>query len=158
MRAVLQRVRRGEVRVAGRSVGAIGEGLVVLVGISRTATERDAEYVARKVLNTRLWPDPDDGRPWKSAAAPSREVLLVSQFTLYAVLKGNKPDYHLAMAPDEARPFWDRFVERVRGAHPGGPEKVQQGEFGAMMDVDIVNDGPVTITIDSEAHFSKGAG
>lgn len=153
MRAVIQRVSRAEVRVGGEVVGAIGEGVCVLVGVSRDSAPRDAEYVTRKLLNTRLWPD-KDGREWREGvAAGRREVLLVSQFTLYARLKGNKPDFSHAMAPDAARVAFDAFVEQVRAAYE--PDLVKTGSFGAMMEVDMVNDGPVTVTLDSAEHFKK---
>jgi len=103
MRVVIQRVSSAHVTVQGQLVSKIGPGLCVLVGLSRNDTEKDAEYMCRKILNTRLWPN-KDGRPWSmSVAQQNYEVLLVSQFTLYCVLKGNKPDFHNAMNPDQAK-------------------------------------------------------
>ena len=147
MRLVLQRVLEASVKVEGEVVGSIGRGVLALVGISANDLKEDAEWAVRRVLNTRLWED-GKGRAWgQSAAQGGLDVLLVSQFTLYCVLKGNKPDFHHAMPPDAARPYWDGFVESVRAAYPGG--RVQQGRFGAMMQVGLINDGPVTIELTS---------
>ncbi|GLD95341.1 hypothetical protein PINS_up003985 [Pythium insidiosum] len=147
MRVVLQRVTGASVRVDGEVVGQIGKGLVCLVGITREDTEEDAEFCCRRLLNARLWPDEKD-TAWKSSVVSNGyEVLLVSQFTLYGYFQGNKPDFHLAMAPAPAKEFYHAFCDRVRAAHSA--DKVAEGVFGAMMEVSLVNDGPVTMTIDS---------
>ncbi|KAJ0412818.1 hypothetical protein ATCC90586_002448 [Pythium insidiosum] len=172
MRVVLQRVTSASVRVDGEVVGQIGKGLVCLVGITRDDTEEDAEFCCRRLLglvclvgitrddteedaefccrrllNARLWED-DKGTSWKSSVISNGyEVLLVSQFTLYGFFQGNKPDFHLAMAPAPAKEFYHAFCDRVRAAHSA--DKVAEGIFGAMMEVSLVNDGPVTMTIDS---------
>ena len=149
-RLVLQRVTSARVDVDGETVGAIGKGLLVLVGIADVDDDKAAiEWAVRKILGTRLWEDAA-GKAWaRSVQQEGLEVLLVSQFTLHAVLKGNKPDFHHAMPPARSRPFWDKFVAAVSKKLPG---KVQQGQFGALMQVHLVNDGPVTITLDSDAN------
>ncbi len=147
MRLILQRVTSASVTVAREPVAAIGEGLMVLCGITAGDTPEDAKWCAAKLLSLRLWPSAA-GKPWaESAKSQGFEVLLVSQFTLHAILKGNKPDFHTSMAPDAAKPFFESFCAQVEQMHPG---KVQQGIFGASMAVTLTNDGPVTITIDSE--------
>ncbi|KAJ3412349.1 D-tyrosyl-tRNA(Tyr) deacylase [Chytridiales sp. JEL 0842] len=105
-------------------------------------------YNARKILNLRLWPDAH-GKPWKSSVKDlNLQVLSVSQFTLYALTgKGSKPDFHSSMKSEESKGFYERFLERLREGYEEG--KIEDGEFGAMMEVEIVNDGPVTILIDS---------
>ena len=145
MRLVIQRVTQASVTVDGELTGSIERGLLVLCGIHETDDDAAAEWAARKLLNVRLWDD--GGKAWaRSALQNEYGVLLVSQFTLFATLKGNKPDFHRAMGPQQSRPFWDKFVKRVEGMHKG---PVQQGRFGAKMDVQLNNDGPVTIVLDS---------
>ena len=152
MRLVLQRVTEASVTVDGETVGNIGRGLMVLCGISEDDDEAAAEWACRKLLGIRLWEA--DGKPWAHSVTQAKlGVLLVSQFTLHAQLKGNKPDFHRAMKPELSRPFWNKFVQRVTQAHKGLP--VQTGVFGAKMDVSLVNDGPVTIELDSAAESSK---
>ena len=147
MRLVLQRALSASVTVDGAVVGSIGPGLVVLCGISEEDDEAAAEWACRKLLNIRLW-ETADGKAWaESVSSQKLGVLLVSQFTLHASLKGNKPDFHRAMKPELSRPFWEKFVQRVTKAHSGGT--VQQGVFGEKMQVALVNDGPVTIILDS---------
>ncbi|CAM9880926.1 unnamed protein product [Lampetra fluviatilis] len=147
MKAVVQRVAAASVSVAGEQVSSIGRGLCVLLGISRDDTEREIDFMVRKILGLRVF-EGAEGRPWSSSVAEARgEVLCVSQFTLQAVLKGNKPDFHLAMAGERAEPFYHLFLERLRSAY--SPELVKDGKFGALMRVHIENDGPVTIQIES---------
>ena len=147
MRLILQRVSSASVTVAGKRVAAIGDGLMVLCGITEGDTPEDAKWCAAKLLSLRLWPSAA-GKPWaESAKSQGFEVLLVSQFTLHAILKGNKPDFHHSMAPDAAKPFFESFCSQVEQLHPG---KVQQGVFGASMAVELVNNGPVTLTLDSD--------
>uniref|UniRef100_K3WUV9 D-aminoacyl-tRNA deacylase n=1 Tax=Globisporangium ultimum (strain ATCC 200006 / CBS 805.95 / DAOM BR144) TaxID=431595 RepID=K3WUV9_GLOUD len=148
MRVVLQRVTSASVRVEGEVVGQIGRGLLCLVGIGRDDTEEDAEFCCRRLLNCRIWPDAKD-TPWKTSVLSNGfEVLLVSQFTLHGYFSGNKPDFHLSMAPTPAKEFFDKFCARVRAAHTA--DKVAEGVFGAYMEVSLVNDGPITMTIDSK--------
>ena len=151
-------VASAKVVVDGVTVGEIGKGLLVLGGICDSDDSDDGkaaiEWAVRKILGTRLWEDAA-GKSWaRSVQQEGLEVLLVSQFTLHAVLKGNKPDFHRAMPPARSRPFWDKFVAAVEKKLPG---KVQQGQFGALMQVHLVNDGPVTITLDSDANASAPA-
>lgn len=153
MRVVLQRVSSARVEVDGKVVGCIGKGLLVLVGIKATDTDKDTEYLIRKILNTRLWPAQDGSKAWdQSLSQLQYEVLVVSQFTLMGFLKGNKPDYHLAMPPQQARQVYNELVHKLQATYM--PDKVAQGTFGAMMQVSLVNDGPVTLQLDSE---DKGA-
>ncbi|CAI2353438.1 unnamed protein product [Caenorhabditis sp. 36 PRJEB53466] len=153
MRVVLQRVTRAAVTVGDVAVGSIGRGLCVLVGIHRDDTEEDMKYVIRKILNLRVFPASEQ-KPWdKSVVDLDLEVLSVSQFTLYGQFKGNKLDFHTAMAPAEASKFYAQFLEALKTAYK--PEKIQDGKFAAMMSVDIVNDGPVTMVFErlqSELH------
>ncbi|XP_027105447.1 uncharacterized protein [Coffea arabica] len=148
MRAVVQRVASASVEVEGRIVSAIGPGLLVLVGLHESDADSDAEYICRKVLNMRLFPNEKTGKTWdQNVMQKNLEVLLVSQFTLYGILKGNKPDFHVAMPPEKARPFYESVVEKFRKAYT--PDVIKDGIFGAMMKVNLVNDGPVTMQLDS---------
>lgn len=150
MRAVIQRVKHASVSVDGEIVSKIGPGLLCLIGCEADDAEHDADYICRKVLNTRLFKEDGTNRAWsKSVKEIDGEVLLVSQFTLHAQLRGRKPDFHRAMPPQEASAFYERFVERVRVAYD--PKRVQDGIFGAMMDVKLENEGPVTVILDSRA-------
>ena len=109
----------------------------MLVGIERRDTKDDIDYLARKLVNLKLWSN-ESGKPWrKSAKEKNFGVLLVSQFTLHAVLKGNKPDFHMSMVPDKASECFDQFVKRVEMEY-GKKEAVEKGEFGAKMEVDLV--------------------
>ncbi|KAJ2152221.1 D-tyrosyl-tRNA(Tyr) deacylase [Coemansia sp. RSA 637] len=147
MRAVLQRVTRASVTVGDRVVGSIGPGICVLVGISQDDTKDDMEYIARKVLGLRVFNKDLD--MWKASVQDAQlEVLCVSQFTLYGkTTKGMKPDFHSAMKSDTSRQFFDDFVVLLGRLYCA--EKIQTGEFGAMMQVALVNDGPVTLQLDS---------
>ncbi|KAF8038565.1 hypothetical protein BT93_B1181 [Corymbia citriodora subsp. variegata] len=148
MRAVVQRVASASVEVEGRTVSEIGPGLLVLVGVHESDTDSDADYICRKVLNMRLFTNESTGRGWdQNVMQKNYGVLLVSQFTLYGFLKGNKPDFHVAMAPQKAKPFYESLVERFRKAY--NPDAIKDGVFGAMMKVNLVNDGPVTMQLDS---------
>mmetsp|Transcript_22326 Transcript_22326/g.26860 ORF Transcript_22326/g.26860 Transcript_22326/m.26860 type:complete len:155 (-) Transcript_22326:195-659(-) len=149
MRAVIQRVTAASVEVGGDVVSKIGPGLLVLVGIKDGDTDADADYICRKILGARLFENTDSGKAWdKSVVDKGYEIILVSQFTLYGFFKGNKPDFHHAMPPGQAKDFYDSFVKRVRDSYKGGT--VEDGVFGAKMTVNITNDGPVTLNIDSE--------
>ena len=149
VRAVVQRVSEASVRVDGAAVGRIGRGLAVLLGVSRDDEERDAEYLADKVLNLRVFPD-DEGQMNRSVLDVGGGILVVSQFTLLGdVRKGRRPSYADAAPPEEADRLYEHFVERLR---PSGLE-VATGVFRAMMDVALVNQGPVTILLDSRKQF-----
>ena len=136
-------------RVAGELKGQIGHGLVVLLGVGTGDREGDAEYLADKVLNLRVFPD-DAGQMNRSVLDVGGGLLVVSQFTLYGdARKGRRPSYIDAAAPEEANRLYERFVERLRSS--GLP--VATGVFRAMMDVALVNQGPVTILLDSRKAF-----
>ncbi|XP_006414099.2 D-aminoacyl-tRNA deacylase [Eutrema salsugineum] len=148
MRAVIQRVSSSSVTVDGRIVSEIGPGLLVLIGIHESDTDSDADYICRKVLNMRLFSNETTGKGWdQNVMQRNYGVLLVSQFTLYGFLKGNKPDFHVAMPPEKAKPFYASLVEKFQKAY--NPDSVKDGVFGAMMKVSLVNDGPVTMQLDS---------
>ncbi|KAK9048549.1 hypothetical protein SSX86_032486, partial [Deinandra increscens subsp. villosa] len=146
MKAVVQRVASASVEVEGRMVSEIGPGLLVLIGIHELDTDSDADYICRKVLNMRLFPNEKTGKTWdQNVMQKNYEVLLVSQFTLYGILKGNKPDFHVAMAPDKAKSMYASLVQRFQTSYRSNA--VRDGEFGAMMKVNLVNDGPVTMQL-----------
>ncbi len=149
MRAILQRVSRAKVSVDGEKVGGIGRGILVLLGVSSTDTEKEAIYLLEKTLNLRIFEDAA-GKMNLSLIDVKGELLVVSQFTLYAdVRKGRRPSFIEAAAPEKANLLYEFFVaEAVKQI-----EKVATGRFQAMMDVEIVNDGPVTILVDSEKLF-----
>lgn len=146
MRVVLQRVREARVEIGGEVVGRIGGGLLLLVGIGEGDTEAALEPMARKIANLRVFGD-ETGRMNRSLLETGGEVLAVSQFTLYAdCRKGRRPSFVDAAAPETGRRLFDRFVETMRGLGT----RVQTGCFGAMMNVHLINDGPVTIWLDSD--------
>jgi D-aminoacyl-tRNA deacylase len=137
VRALVQRVSRAAVDADGERVGEIGPGLLVLLGVTHSDTEADADKLADKVRALRIFPD-TDGR--MNEPLGDREVLCVSQFTLYGdARKGNRPAYVAAARPEHAEPLYERFADRL-GA--------QRGVFGAHMDVELVNDGPVTLLLE----------
>lgn len=145
MRAVVQRVTRASVTVGGREVGAIGPGLLVFVGVMRNDGPRDVDYVASKVRDLRIFPD-EAGKMNRSVLEARGSVLLVSQFTLAAdCRKGRRPSFDAAAPPEEARTLYEAVVRDLRAAGL----RVETGEFQAHMDVLLVNDGPVTILLDS---------
>jgi D-tyrosyl-tRNA(Tyr) deacylase len=150
MRAVVQRVASARVRVGDRVTGEIGAGLVVLVGIARDDGPADAQYLARKIVEMRVF-ESADGKPMdRSVAGVGGGILVVSQFTLYGDMrKGRRPSFDEAARPDGARSLYEDFVRELRAAHT----PVATGEFQAMMQVDLVNDGPVTVLLDSRKGF-----
>jgi D-tyrosyl-tRNA(Tyr) deacylase len=144
VRVVLQRVSRARVTVAGRVSGEIGRGLLLLVGFTETDSEDAVAWMADKVLGLRVFPD-DDGKMNRSLDDVGGGVLVVSQFTLYGdARKGRRPSFVEAAHPDRAVPLYERFVALLRAGTPG---PVATGEFGATMDVELVNDGPVTLVL-----------
>lgn len=148
MRIVLQRVRRGSVTVAERITGAVDLGFVALVGVTHDDTQAQAELLARKTANLRVFED-DQGKMNLSALETGAGILVVSQFTLYAdTRKGRRPSFIHAAPPEIASPLVDYYAERLRVE---GIQRVEMGVFGAMMLVEILNDGPVTILLDSAA-------
>jgi D-tyrosyl-tRNA(Tyr) deacylase len=149
MRAVIQRVSRASVKVDGIVVGQIGKGLLVLLGIAQGDDEAAADYLAEKIAGLRIFED-EAGKMNLSAAEVGGAVLVVSQFTLYGdVRRGKRPSFDRAARPEEANRLYEHFVQRVRAAGL----KCETGTFQAMMDVELVNDGPVTILLDSEKVF-----
>ncbi|KAI2806003.1 D-tyrosyl-tRNA(Tyr) deacylase [Blomia tropicalis] len=148
MKALIQRVKSASVIVDGNVISQIGQGLCVLIGISRDDTEKDSEWICNKILKLCLFDNPENGKRWSANVQTNQlEILCVSQFTLYTTLKGNKPDFHHAMEQSKSSEFYKRFLDRMRQQYQD--DKIQDGQFGAMMEVNIVNDGPVTIQIES---------
>ena len=149
MRAVVQRVTRASVTVEHEIVGEIGNGLVVLLGIARDDTEKDAEYLVEKIAALRIFDD-ESGRMNRSVSDVHGGVLIVSQFTLYGdVRRGLRPSWIDAAPPEIAEPLYQFFVEQSRTRI----ERVATGSFRATMQVELVNDGPVTILLDSRKLF-----
>ena len=149
MKALLQRVTRGAVSVDAETVGSIGKGLVILLGVAAGDAARDADYLAEKTLHLRIFPDAD-GKFDRTLLDAHGQALVVSQFTLLAdTRKGRRPSFTDAAPPEQARALCDYFTEKLRA---GGIE-VSSGVFQAHMVVDIVNDGPVTIMLDSRDKF-----
>ena len=144
MRIVLQRVSRARVAVEGRTTGEIGRGLLLLVGFTEGDGEEALAWMADKVVGLRIFPD-DEGKMNRSLEEADGALLVVSQFTLYGdARKGRRPSFVDAARPETAIPLYERFLARLRAA--GRP--VQTGEFGAMMQVELVNDGPVTLVLE----------
>ncbi len=149
MRAVVQRVRSAEVRVAGEVVGRMGAGLLALVGAGQGDNEGAAEELVRKITNLRVFPD-ENGQMNLSLLERGGQLGIVSQFTLFGdTRKGRRPSYNGALAPERAAPLID---EVVRAARACGVE-VMTGRFGALMEVELVGDGPVTLLVDTEKQF-----
>lgn len=161
MKAIIQRVKSASVTVDSKLVSEIGKGVMVLVGVSGDDTPEDAEKIANRILRLKLWEDPATGAPWKTSvvdlktvtqegAAIGGQVLCVSQFTLMAIVKkGSKPDFHRAAKGHVARELYAKVLADIAKGMPNGERDVKDGVFGAMMDVSLVNDGPVTIQIDT---------
>lgn len=147
MRAVIQRVLSASVTVEGETLGAIGRGLLVLVGKEEADTAADLEWLAQKIVNLRIFAD-ETGAMSRSVVEVSGGILLVSQFTLFAsTKKGTRPSWHRAAKPEVAIPLYEAMIRRL-GELLGRP--IQTGRFGAMMQVALVNDGPVTLVIDTK--------
>jgi D-tyrosyl-tRNA(Tyr) deacylase len=149
VRAVVQRVAEATVRVEDKAVGQIGAGLLVLLGVGQGDAEADADYVAEKVLHLRIFPD-GEGQMNLSVLDTRGDLLAVSQFTLYGdTRRGRRPGYSAAALPEEANRLYRYFVDRLRESGL----RVEEGVFRAMMDVSLVNRGPVTILLDSAKTF-----
>jgi D-tyrosyl-tRNA(Tyr) deacylase len=149
MRAVVQRVTSAQVSVADRILSRIGRGLLVFLGVEREDASDDLEYVANKVRDLRIFSD-EHGKMNRSAVDVGAEILVVSQFTLSGdCRRGRRPSFDQAAAPEVARAMYEAFVKAL---HTMGLS-VQTGEFQAMMQVELINDGPVTILLDSRKHF-----
>ncbi len=152
MRLVLQRVSRAAVRVAGETIAEIGKGFLILVGIGRGDSALDLSRIARKVVELRVFED-DAGKMNLSLQDVHGEILAVSQFTLYAdVRKGRRPSFIAAAPPEEADPLFEAFVAQLRAAGA----TVHTGRFGAKMEVELVNDGPVTILLEVAPPDERG--
>lgn len=149
MRAVIQRVTSSKVSVDNKVIGSINEGFNILVGFSTEDTEKDLNYIKDKVLNLRVFED-NNNKMNLSVLDVEGEILVISQFTLYGdCRKGRRPNFMNAMAPDKAIDLYNEFIKIMKDSKI----KIETGEFGADMKVDIKNDGPVTILIDSEKRF-----
>ena len=146
MRAVVQRVSESSVTVDGEVVGSIGPGLMVLLGVTHEDTEKEADYLADKIINLRIFSD-DAGKMNRSLLDTEGEMLVVSQFTLYGdCRKGRRPSFIQAADPDKGNALYEYFVKKVRD----NGVATATGRFGAMMDVSLVNDGPVTLIVESK--------
>jgi D-tyrosyl-tRNA(Tyr) deacylase len=149
MRAIVQRVSRCRVTVDGTVTGEIGAGLLVLLGVSKADTEAGADYLVEKVIGLRIFEDAE-GKMNLSVQDSEGAMLVVSQFTLYGdVRRGKRPSFDEAARPEEARRLYEYFVGKVRAAGL----RCETGQFQAMMEVELVNSGPVTIMLDSEKQF-----
>lgn len=150
MRVVIQRVSEATVKIDGAIVGEISKGLLVLLGIEHEDTEQDALYLIQKLINLRIFSD-TDGKMNLSVQEVNGGILVVSQFTLQAATKkGNRPSYIRAARPEQAIPLYAYFLTSLQNQFSG---KIQAGQFGADMKVGLVNDGPVTIIMDSKAEL-----
>ena len=148
MVALVQRVKKASVTVEGNTTGAIEKGLLILLGIHRTDTRRELEWVARKCANLRIFRD-EKGRMNRSVTDVGGQVLVVSQFTLYGnTQKGNRPSFVESAPPEMAEPLYEQFADEMARL-TGRP--VPTGVFGAMMDVSLINDGPVTLWVEKRA-------
>jgi D-tyrosyl-tRNA(Tyr) deacylase len=148
--AILQRVLSASVTVDKELISSIGKGVLVLAAVAPTDTEKEIDALAQKILRMKLWDNEETGQRWKQSVSDiAGEVLCVSQFTLLAnTHKGTKPDFHGAMGGERAKELYQRFVEKVREGYEG--ERVKDGVFQAMMQVALVNDGPVTLEMSVE--------
>ena len=147
MRVLLQRVAHAEVRIEGHAVGKIGGGHLLLVAFRDGDGESQIEWMADKIVGLRVFPD-DEGKMNRSLVDVSGDLLVVSQFTLYGdVRKGRRPSFIGAASPDIAIPLYEQFIEFLRSRSHG---RVETGEFGAAMDVELVNEGPVTLMLERE--------
>lgn len=145
MRAVVQRVKKASVSVDGEVVGRINRGLLVLLGVGENDTENDVSWMANKIAGLRIFPDAED-KMNLSALDLNLEILVISQFTLYgSVKKGFRPSFTSAASPEKGKEYYEKFVLELKKTNL----KVETGIFGAMMDVELINQGPVTILIES---------
>lgn len=149
MRAVVQRVKESRVKVKGRTVGSIGPGLLVFLGVGKNASEKDCDYLVNKIVNLRIFSD-KEGLMNLSLTDIGGSMLVVSQFTLWGdCRKGRRPSFARAAQPEEAKTIYEHFINLVRKK---GIE-VETGRFQEMMDVHLINDGPVTLILDSSKTF-----
>jgi D-aminoacyl-tRNA deacylase len=149
VRAVIQRVREASIRIDGETVASIGAGLLVLAGLHETDTDQDLDYVLNKITGARIFDDAA-GVMNLSVGDVGGHILLISQFTLYGdIRRGKRPSYSSAMNPERASEVFNEFIRRCRSMH----QKTEAGIFGADMKVSLINDGPVTILLDSSKLF-----
>lgn len=149
MRAVVQRVKSSKVEVDGKIIGSIGRGINLLIGISKEDTREDIDYIVRKVLGMRIFED-ENGKMNYSLQDIKGQLIVISQFTLYGdCRRGKRPDFMKAQGGDLARSLYNELVEEFKKEVPD----LQTGEFGADMEVDIINDGPVTLLLESKKDF-----
>ncbi|KAJ5198045.1 uncharacterized protein N7498_007162 [Penicillium cinerascens] len=148
MKVVIQRVKSASVSVDSELISSIGKGLLVFAGVGQEDSEKEADQVVNKVLKAKFWPDEDGGQWKKNVQDIEGEVLCVSQFTLYGKMKGNKPDFHDAADPQTARKVYDYFYNKMSSSYV--PDKVKNGVFQAMMEVELKNDGPVGVDYRNE--------
>ncbi len=147
MRIVIQRVREASVKINDEIVGEIQQGLLVLLGIEHVDSELDAEYLIQKLIHLRIFGD-DEGKMNHSVSDISGDLLIVSQFTLFAdTKKGNRPSFILSAKPEQAIPLYEYFLSQLKKSFSG---KIEKGVFGGDMQVELINDGPVTIIMDSK--------
>ena len=149
MRVVVQRVKYSKVTVDNEIIGEISKGINVLIGISNSDTEEDLKYIKEKIVNLRIFED-EDNKMNKSLLDIKGDILAISQFTLYGdCRKGRRPNFMKALGGDEARVLYEKFIEMLKETGL----RVETGKFGAHMMVDIINDGPVTLLLDSNKEF-----
>ena len=147
MRIVIQRVREASVKINDEIVGEIQQGLLVLLGIEHVDSELDADYLIQKLIHLRIFGD-DEGKMNLSVSDISGDLLIVSQFTLFAdTKKGNRPSFIRSARPEQAIPLYDYFLSQLKKSFAG---KIEKGVFGGDMQVELINDGPVTIILDSK--------
>ena len=147
MRVVIQRVREASVKINDEIVGEIQQGLLVLLGIEHVDSELDADYLIQKLIHLRIFGD-DEGKMNLSVSDISGDLLIVSQFTLFAdTKKGNRPSFIRSAKPEQARPLYEYFLSHLKKLFSG---KIEKGVFGGDMQVELINDGPVTIILDSK--------
>lgn len=145
MRAVVQRVKEARVKIEGKTVGQIGPGLLVLLGVGEGDSEKDAEFLAEKIVNLRIMNDPQ-GKMNLSVKDVGGKILVVSQFTLYGdTSKGRRPSFVKAAKPGKAKKLYKKFTQEIKASGL----KVETGKFGALMQVELINDGPVTLILES---------
>jgi len=151
MRAVLQRVKKAEVIISGNTHSKINNGILVLLGITNSDNEIDMDYIIDKTVNIRIFTD-KDGKMNEDLSSINGELLIVSQFTLYGdARKGRRPSYSDALNGEKFEKLYNIFIEKIKNIYDSS--KIKTGIFGAMMDVSLINDGPVTILLDSKRVF-----
>lgn len=147
MRAVIQRVKSSSVKVEGIVIASIEQGMLILLGVEEADMQEDIEWLVKKILNLRIFSD-EEGKMNRSVVTIQGGILVVSQFTLHAsTKKGNRPSFIKAANPQKAEKDYETFIELLGQNYPG---EIQKGSFGAMMDVSLINDGPVTILFDTK--------